>query len=482
MISRRGFLGALAAPAILRATDALSCTCFSGTGPAASSSFLTADFTSPLNYPNGGIGQQVISQRIWGTSGGGIGDANFQIWTNSTFTSLLSQVNFGLYYFKNSGQQWWNSNLSVDTGVAANLVNNFYKADPLGISSVIIGTDFSQSPFTTTPTLWGQAMANLANYLANFTMPNGKKFPLIGMMGEDEPDCKGMAISTVASYYNALGPLLPSGVVLVGPNTCFENGGWSSFPTQVPLLGVYSWDTYVQDTSSGYTRPGDPTALNGFTDQPTRFSNDAAGASGNVSRKPNAFFIGGYNIDTACQAAPMNSYVGAIFLAWAIIQSINNSALPFMACMWDGFADGTCGMVTGSAPPDDQSGDNYYGVNSTLRLTPKAYMAGQGVHSVYGPRWQVPTNGSGMMTCAVTPASGRFGLMMVNQGLGNKSGTVALSHWPVNSTGNGTANVWQINTSQISPGIPGSTSTTIVSSGITGTINFPDPSVTIIYV
>jgi hypothetical protein len=72
--------------------------------------------------------------------------------------------------------------------------------------------------------------------------------------------------------------------------------------------------------------------------------------------------------------------------------------------------------------------------------------------------------------------------MFVNAGHGNKSGPVAFSHWPVNSTGNGTANVWQMNGKTLLPGKDGARFTVPMTAGVTGTVSFPDPSVTIISV
>jgi hypothetical protein len=74
-------------------------------------------------------------------------------------------------------------------------------------------------------------------------------------------------------------------------------------------------------------------------------------------------------------------------------------------------------------------------------------------------------------------------LLVYNVGNGSKSGPVALSHWPVNTTGVATATVWQMTTAQNGPGKDGTSSTVSVGGttpGVTASMNFPDPSITII--
>jgi hypothetical protein len=185
---------------------------------------------------------------------------------------------------------------------------------------------------------------------------------------------------------------------------------------------------------------------------------------------PKATMIGGYNADWDCQAASQHNYVGAMWSARVLIQSINGSPVPFWACIWDAFGDGTCGFVR-----DPEQG---YG---PMALTPFANLHAQGVRTIHGPRWNVPINSAGLLTCAVTPASGRCSVMIVNQGQGEQRGPVALSHWPVNPTGNGTANVWQM-TQSVRVGEDGNRETVLVRGGISSAMSFPDPSITIIWI
>lgn len=451
-----------------------------GTGPAAFSPFITADFTTAMNYTHGGTGQQVISQRAWATSTGGAGDGNFQIFTNPTFVSLMAQVNPGLIYFDGNlapGNQYVNSDGSVRPEAFANLVDNFYKIDPLGISGVVMAVNFDNVPGVTDATSYGNVIGNIAAYLDNYTMPNGKKFPLIGFMGHDEPDAKDEQL--VADYYNAAIPRMKAvnpNLVMIGPNLSWI--GWYDFPSRVPGLDVFSWDYY----RGGYPKTTDP-GVDGtlFTDARSKeVENIAASAATNLPRPMVATMVGGYDIDFNCQSPSQNTDVGAVFCARSMIQIANNMNVPSWGSVWDAYGDGTCGLITSP----DQAGWGFFGVDDTMKITPKGYMIGAAVRTVYGPRWAVPTNGAGLYTLAVTPAAGAASILIVNAGNGAQVGqSVAFSSWPVNDTGNGTASVWQMSGSAgAAPGQDGTRFSVDVTAGVTAPIDFPDPSVTIISV
>jgi hypothetical protein len=70
--------------------------------------------------------------------------------------------------------------------------------------------------------------------------------------------------------------------------------------------------------------------------------------------------------------------------------------------------------------------------------------------------------------------------MVVNTDSTSKSGTIAMSKWPVNSSGDDSATVWQLDKSVVLPGTDGKRFNTQVSKGVTGQLTFPGPSVTIV--
>jgi hypothetical protein len=447
-------------------TIQISVTTTTSNGPAASSSFITADFTSAQAYPNGGSGQQIVSQRMWGVSTGAAADTAYAAFANSSFTAAAATINPGLWRINGNEPErgdtpYFNSNGTVNTATWANLINNFYKADPLGISGLIIGVNTGATGAITGISSVGSyqtAMTNLAMYLNNATMPNGKKLPVIGFECQNEPDGH-LDSATLLSYYNAMVTAVKGvnpAFLVCGPTTSFAGALEPAFHQGATTLDVYDWHTYV----GGYPSvPSPPYAT-------TRFTSDANSVSAsNLKSNTQAMLLGEYNIDFNVQDPDMLTYVGAMFDAVALMQSINGSKVPFWAAIWDAYLNTNAGII-----------------RSDNSIVPGGRFLAQGVRTIYGPRWNVPANSAGLLTLAVSPTAGAFGLMIVNAGQGNRNGTVALSHVPlqsggaINSSGNGTANVWQ--QSAASPN--GAISTVTVTAGITTSISFPDPSITII--
>jgi hypothetical protein len=407
--------------------------------------------------------------------------AGFGAWLQSDIPAALGVVNPGMFWLIDGGITYWNSDLSINTGSLANLVNNYYKANPLGLKNFIFGVDFDLNTGGGTGTFvsaaqFGTAMGNLANYLINFTQPNGQKFPLLGMGAWNEPNAPIVGgEGNAANYWNQMATKVKAvnpNLLIFGPQTAGLT--WLDFPTQVPQLDVFCWDTF---TGGNQTDPFDTSPYNNAA--ANQYIGDAQTVTNSITRKTKgvgtvAFgYVGDANFE-ACSSE--NSYIGAVFTASVCLWNLNNSNVPCWGGHWGGWGNGAYGVIT-----DKQSSSVYGWVTGRTLVTPKGYVLGKAVRTIYGPRWNVTTN-SGMLTCATTPAAGKLGLMVVNRGQGARSGQVALSHWPVNTTGNGTANVWQINSSHTLPGTDGIVSTVAVTNGLTASISFPDPSVTIISV
>jgi hypothetical protein len=431
-----------------------------GTGPVAFSSFMTADFTSVMNYRPGGLsGQQIISPYGWGYMSSSWMDHSGQsndYWNNSTLTTAFGKINPALCLLKAPGSPnyLWNADLSVNGAHFAGLMNNFYKTDPLGVAGVMLlpywdGTSSPTGRLSNND--YGTMLANMASYMLNFTMGNGKKFPLIGMCGQDEP---GDNEATCAAYYNAAIPKLKavnSKLMMFGP--ILSSPGMKDFGTQVPGLEGYGCNCF----SNLHGNANSMDALNMSAGHVTDW-NTATGA--NV--KYSGFTSGGSDWD--CIGGQLKSYPEAFLHCKALFNGLNTAKQQYIGCFWGGLDD--CGLM------------DYNGV-----IYPIGYWYAQGIRKLTGPRWQVPTNSSGMLTLAVTPGPGRCSLLVYNVGNGAKSGPVALSHWPVNTTGVATATVWQMTTAQNGPGKDGTSSTVSVGGttpGVTASMNFPDPSITII--
>ena len=427
-----------------------------GTGPAASSAFITADFTSVKNYPvSGGLtGQQFVNNTAYGYMSSSLTDNSNARWSQNAFLTQFGIINPGLHLLRPGGAadgNWWNSDLTPNTSIIAPIVNNFWQTDPTGTAKVMflpywtgdsfpIGGPASTSQYAT-------AVANMATYLMNATMGNGRKFPLFGVCGADEQPHDQ---ATLASYYNAFIPRVKAvnnNLMVFGPILDWPD--LKGFGSAVPALDGYLCNSFGTTNGNADDMSG-VAQLGNITDWNT--------ASGNL--KYAGFSSGGS--DSGCGGGQLVSYPEAMMHCQAMISGLDSAKNMYTGCFWGGAYASNCGLM------DDRG------------IFPIGYWYAQGVRNIYGPRWNVPTNSTGMGTVAVTPSSGRFGLLIYNNGNGTKNGQVALSHWPVNSSGTAGVNMWQMTSSSNGPGRDGTRSTIQVTNGVTSSINFPDPSITII--
>lgn len=448
----------------------------SGPGPDATSSFIRADFTAAYNYPSPGTGQMQVSQKLWGVMDGAAGDGGqfgprgnntngnaFCAFTATNFQAAAAQLNPGIWVFVGNlygnAPGWFNADNTVNPVAFENLINNFYKVDPLQISSVMFGLDFTYGD----PTNYAAAMGNLAAYMNDINMPNGRKFPCIGFVGHNEPDFN-YDIATTISYYQALVPAIKnvnSNYLVMGPQ-----GSWwdavaiDTFMQQVSGLDGIVFDDFPEGNGAAqgsglWTDPNFSTAFGGAV----------LDALPLLQYTPK-FLMQAGNVDSAVADPDMAQYFGAIWCAKQALDCVNASPYPMQVGIWDSFYQGPAGMIDGPS----------------VQLTPKAYVWANGVRRIFGPRWQVTTNSAGLLHCATTPGPSSFSLMLLNAGNGDQNGKqVALAHWPINATGNGTANYVQITSATVT-GQPPTPQTVTVTKGLTAPMNFPDPSVTFMWI
>jgi beta-glucanase (GH16 family) len=457
-------------PAASSSPTVISTAAASSQGPVVSG-FITADFAAPSNYPNGGSGQTIVSQKLWGASSGAAADSGFGMMANAAVTAAAAKINWGLHMFVDV--PWLNADLSINTSLAASLLANFPKWDPLGISAIVMGLDFNAPNVNGDPNRYGTGMANLYRYLSTATMSNGKALPLLGMTGHNEPD-GNYDEATAASYYNAAITAcraVNSNVQFYGPMGSFLR--WFDFATQTSnRLTGFMWDAFP---TGGNPSPTD-TSLVGTTE----FSQNFHDASSNTTDSNlRAYMVGGYSISSLGASIDTNSadnsYPMALATAKWAIDALNNSRLPVYMCKWTHCAD-TINGFTGTLDVIDGNGN----------ICPHGWFTAQAVRKVFGSRWQVPTAPAGFYTLAVSPSAGHCTLLAVNYGGGAQNNkTVAFSRWPVNGNGNGTASVWQLGTQSqtYTATDPATVNPNLTfTGGVSAPMNFPDPSITIISV
>jgi hypothetical protein len=314
----------------------------------------------------------------------------------------------------------------------------------------------------------------MALFFQNQIMPNGKRLPVIGFTGQNEPN-NGEDLIT---HYNTIianvkNVILPGGgtYIVVGPVPDAVNnltGGWANFTQNVSGMDVLQWDNFPPNNGSGdfpmsYLQA--PQSQGGIADW---FSDGLLhSVAPSVAYQPQAYAPSG-NLSTNGHEAALADYRCAMWDALQHIQCANCSPVQAWNMKWDSALQANWGFLLNPGP------------NTDNQISPAGYANGQMIRTITGPRWNVTQNAAGLLHMAVTPSAGHFGLMIVVAGQGAQNNkTVALSHWPVNGTGNATANVWQMTSSTTADGAP---STIAVNAGVTSALNFPDPSITIIYI
>ncbi len=247
---------------------------------------------------------------------------------------------------------------------------------------------------------------------------------------------------------------------MFGPVTAgVDDGGWTKpFAQECGAnIGTLDWHSYMYISGTDPVPSDDGLFQSGKPayDGPTQRNALAGTAAANAD-----FFLGEWNIEGNAANVPREQQeIGAVFGAWWLIQYYRNGLGS--AAVWDVIADGTYGLI--------QNGI----INPLGQLLGKAgqTMEGNEAKLTYADFGMAVSNGS------------RFGVLLGNKTTlsgspMNYSGTVGLGHWPVNGTGNGTANLWLMTPSDPT----GTTSQLTVTAGVTSSFTLPAQSVAIIYV
>jgi hypothetical protein len=322
--------------------------------------------------------------------------------------------------------------------------------DPAGISGVIVGVNIEGVRGFGDVAGYGRAMGNLARYLLNAKMPNGKPFPILGFESQNEPD--NMSVDRIVPWYNAMWSAVKAvspNLLCCGPTTSWAGNFMPDYQQKVTGLDVYDWHTY----QGGYPSVPSPrySQSKGASD---------AGALKNVRLDGlRAMFVGEYNIDWNCQDPTQHNAEGATWCARYLLELLNGCPAPLWGAVWDAWGDGTCGVI----------------MDPSMGIVPTGWMLGQGGKRLFGQRWRVLNAPGGLLVCATTPSPGHCAVMIVNPGAGQQSGPLALAKWPVNSSGDGSAEVWQLTNSSRN------TTQAAVKAGVLQLL-VPDPSVTFVYV
>lgn len=434
-----------------------------GSGPAASSTFVTAEFATPVNMPGGG--QVTIPRELFGIAAAAPADNDFSILTNSTFQATSSTLSIPLVRFNcNSGlaTTWSNTFPSGPTGTPnfspwTNFVNNIGKCVNLATTKIIIGVGF--------PGTNGESDANFANmasqvvrYLAT-AAPGGGACPINPLYWEylnEQGSVTSSGFNAFVNAINAVGPgytcLAPTAANNFGQlNTIISGIGSLTFePDEHAYLYCAGSDPQPSDAQMAQAQ----TAGSGTT--PAQFASSINSACDGHIPGTVPFFWGEWNLE--CSAANLpeeQNNIGALFAASNLFKCAAGINRPLWGGIWEWANDTTYGIIQG---------------NTTI--APVGYYLSHATQKMPGKMISTTLNGTNApnMNGWSTSGSGTFGVTLINWDTVAHAGQVALSHWPVNTTGNGTATVW---TQSGTTPAGGTTTQATVTAGLTSSISVP---------
>jgi hypothetical protein len=413
----------------------------SGPGPAATSAFITADFGAPT-------GRAILPQ-LWGVSMAGT--AWTSCYGSASWRSAVAGLNFrfvrqhleGLF-----GSIFSSYTATPNWSPLAPFVQYFKAVFPNAMLQLGAGWppswctasgSASQADISGWVSMWGQ----LVDYLvAHGITPDIVDGPF------NEPNYTNVSAQFASAIggavFTALHGKYPA-MKFSGPCTAgFDQGYNTPLVTAYPGLSYLTFHNYNGYNAGAYQLSsliGDPTFL-------------FWGAQPPAATRP-----GLMNEWRAGMDSSVNSGIpDAIYSALCLITCGTKVNIP-IAGIWQVAPDGT-----------------YPGVMSDGTISPALRLLSRAGQSVSGTAVAC-NNPSNVQTLACKRGTVGLGVLLTNYGSAAASGPIALSHWPVNSTGSGVINMWQ----QSGSNSAGAITQVTVTAGLTSSITLPANSNTILY-
>lgn len=180
------------------------------------------------------------------------------------------------------------------------------------------------------------------------------------------------------------------------------------------------------------------------------------------------FFLGEYQIGCGPADGRENTIIGACYAASNLMKLIAVSDVPIWAGNWEYGPADSWGII-------QPNGDEF--TAPSYNIMPPGYFFSKATKVVPG-RMVDASNTSGVPVLVWGTKNGtKFCVVMVNYSNGPVSQTVALSHWPVNTSGTLTVHKWELSAAH-----PQGLETTLaVTGGLTTAVNIPGHSIVLIY-
>jgi len=426
-------------------------------GPVAEGSFINIDFAKPTG--------KTVHPQLFGAATGGLGNDFFADCTIPNLQNLVRSLNLplirlnALWMYDRSAKALANS---FAPHQIANFVSNIGRMLPRNCT-VVVGIQTDDQSYA--------AMQSYTRALVRYWRENSP-IPIAFVECMNEP-------TVPSSTYNACFSGMMAGAKAEdyllkgsGPPTAGYSGNYtrSLIASQsIESLGLLNYHQYLYCNGAD-SYPSDQQVCQGQTAKnSSRAITGGFRAAANTAAGTYAAALpvlcGEYSIECGAWSGEKRTQtpVGACFLVSTLMKAAATSPVPAWGAVWDLYNDEGAGYNLISSPPAMICGAQYFTMQRLI-----ATMPGQLVSS--------SAQADLVAAWATGNDTGGFGVAIVNAGVSAKSGRVALSRWPGNSTGNATIRKWEL--SSASP--RGATTPVAVSSGITADITLPPESVVIL--
>ena len=433
-----------------------------GQGPAASSNFINIDFAGQTGH--------TLYPTLFGSSMASDGPSEYSsaTWGNANIqTAAKVTAGFGLpgMYVRilPAGGDWSGATGSPILTKIDSLCASLPKIVDIATCQVCynLGPSISSSSYPDASTFGAQCVQVAQRFVANGINP---------MYWEIGNEWNGaINQSTYQPIFNAAASALKaynSNYTVIGGNFSWEAAmDWSSFARSAGSnLGMCAYHDYEVDSSFS-----DSAAMAACI---KRFGSEAASVrsalvSAGYGSLPQC--VGEYNMAGNPPGDPRQAKIqGAVYNILALYSAFNADPLTTHGSMWDWLGDGYYGIVI---DPTNNLG-NY----PAYSVVPVGY-ALKNCRQYMGGKVVSTTKPSGNIAVLATANGANVSTLIINYDTSTTfTGPIALSHWPVNSSGNGTVSVHTVSPASLT----GTTSTLTVSSGLTASITIPAMSVTVI--
>ena len=433
-------------------------------GPVASSGFITADFTNltgntlPATLFGVGISSQSDINNGGAFRSSGITDPQ----VISTFKNLNGSIpgTFLRWNLENNGQ---NGDGSINTFYVDSISN--FTPQLIDINTGTFSYNVGNQGASPSQNAAGAGQV-YDRFLANgvpclqYEVFN----ELDGVFNAGTYNNHFVAISQVLHQRNP-------NCIVIGNNYASENQGdlqslASASGSGISRCDRFHWHNYQAGPDKGSWPMS--TAFDKFAN---RDVGDARTGIRNGGRGNTPQGCGEYNMDGNPDGQPLQYQIaGAIYNNLAMWGCITSDPFFTHGLLWQAFADDGYGQIVDHVMATNK-GLTY------LSMVPAGHAFAICRRFLPGNIVNIANQPGGNLAVMATVNNAKFGVWLINYDeFSSVQGTVALSHWPVNSTGNGTIQRWEVSPAHLAA----FQSSVGVSNGVTQSITLPAKSVTVL--